>query len=237
MDEVHLKRNLVLHKRTGRLIGYVKLTELDQEFAALQQTFSKICESSGGIGDPSASNKPPLAEKMLTYMATNIATGVHAVVACYGVHNVMKEKLYELTWDVIGTIERCDLPVIAIVCDGAAINRAFYHMHPPATKTASGVVFDTINIYAPHRLIYFISDAPHLLKTCRNCLYYSGKRNKKKGLIREMTKNGIKMEWKSAENYFNKYKGDFSRLVYKLNQEDVYLTPYSKMRVSLAAHV
>ena len=32
----------------------------------------------------------------------------------------------------------------------------------------------TVNLYAPHRFIYFFADVPHLVKTTRNCLYHSG---------------------------------------------------------------
>lgn len=42
------------------------------------------------------------------------------------------------------------------------------------------VVHKTLNVYAPDRFIYFVSDAHHLLKTFRNNLYssraYGGKR-------------------------------------------------------------
>ena len=35
-------------------------------------------------------------------------------------------------------------------------------------------ITEQVPLYAPHRFIYFFSDAPHLLKTTRNCLYHSG---------------------------------------------------------------
>ena len=65
--------------------------------------------------------------------------------------------------------------VIAATSDGASPNRSFYRMHK-ALDGDSGkeVCYRTINFYAPHRFIYFFSDAPHLIKTTRNCLYHSG---------------------------------------------------------------
>ena len=41
--------------------------------------------------------------------------------------------------------------------------------HPDAD-----VVYKTVNLFAPDRYIYFIADAPHLMKTARNALYHSG---------------------------------------------------------------
>jgi len=65
-------------------------------------------------------------------------------------------------------------------------------------------------------------------------IYHSGKRSKRgKGFVRRMKRNGEFMEWASVEKYYQKFKGDTVRKVYKLNEEDVYLTSYSVMRVSL----
>ncbi|XP_022793325.1 uncharacterized protein LOC111332285 [Stylophora pistillata] len=48
-------------------------------------------------------------------------------------------------------------------------------MHKALDGNADGdVCYRTINLYATHRFIYFFSDAPHLVKTTRNCLYSSG---------------------------------------------------------------
>jgi len=185
-----------------------------------------------------------------------MATGEQTVVACYGVTKLDRE-MYDRTWEVVGTLERAGLAVIALVCDGAAMNTSFFQMHPPVTKTKTGAVFDTVNIYAPHRIIYFITDAPHLLKTARNCLYNSGRPSKKKSkekssvqvqsktqqtgkkeeFVRNMKKNGQEMQWKTVVRVYNELKDNTIRTAYKLNQEDVFLTSYSIMRVSLAAHV
>ena len=41
-------------------------------------------------------------------------------------------------------------------------------------KIDAGIMHRTINLYAPDRHICFFADAPHLLKTTRNCIFHSG---------------------------------------------------------------
>jgi len=132
------------------------------------------------------------------------------------------------------------IAVIAVVCDGAAVNRGFIQMHVPRTVTKSGVVFDTLNLAAPDRPLFFISDAPHLLKTCRNNLYSSGhvpQKSKTGNPVRILTKNGQKMEWSTIRRLYNANRSDTLRKGYKLNSDAVFLTSKSVMRVPLAENV
>ncbi len=56
--------------------------------------------------------------------------------------------------------------------------------------------FRTINLYEKHRFIYFFSDALHLVKTARNCLFHSRLHS------RLMWKGGIYLIWEHiAKNY------------------------------------
>ena len=79
-------------------------------------------------------------------------------------------------WEAISILEYiCNLPVIAAVSDGASQNRTFYRMHSGLDDHPDAdVVYKTVNLFAPDRHIYFIADAPHLVKTARNALYHSG---------------------------------------------------------------
>lgn len=92
-------------------------------------------------------------------------------------------------WEAVAILElTCNLRVIASVSDGASPNRAFYQMHELMDcyqgdcsngECSNGcVVYRTINLYATdERYIWFFSDAPHLMKTIRNCIQKSGKFN------------------------------------------------------------
>ena len=57
----------------------------------------------------------------------------------------------------------------------------FFQMHEgmdffhPNESEKTDVVYRTVNLYAEdERYIWFLSDAPHLMKTIRNCIYKSG---------------------------------------------------------------
>ena len=65
--------------------------------------------------------------------------------------------------------------MIAATSDGTSSNRRFYKIHKSLDGDAgTDVCYRSINLWAKHRFIYFISDPPHLIKTARNCLYHSG---------------------------------------------------------------
>ena len=58
---------------------------------------------------------------------------------------------------------------------GASQNRRFYRLHKPLDgESDKDVCYRTLNLFAPHRFVYFFADAPHLIKTTRNCLLHSG---------------------------------------------------------------
>ena len=94
------------------------------------------------------------------------------------------------------------------------------------------VVHRTINLYARDRYIYFFADASHLMKTTRNCMYNSGN-----GKSRYMWNSGKDIVW----NHISRIAYDESnrglKLIPKITDEHVRLTPYSKMNVSLATQV
>ena len=54
------------------------------------------------------------------------------------------------------------------------------------------VVYCTVNLYHPSRCICFFADAPHLMKTTRNCMYHSGSGA---GKTRLMWNDGREIVW------------------------------------------
>ena len=96
--------------------------------------------------------------------------------AYFSTNEVTSSQLMPLFWEAVAILElSCNLWVIAATSDGASPNRSFYKMHESLDgNPGKDVCLRTINIYAPQRYLYFFSDAPHLVKTTRNCLYHSG---------------------------------------------------------------
>ena len=110
-----------------------------------------------------------------------------------------------------------NLWVIAVTSDGASPYRRFYRMHKNLHNDNTDICFKTINLYARYRNIYFIGDAPHLMKTVRNCSQNSdgGKHsqymwNDEKYLLwehivkiyHEDSENGLKILQKSQTSMF-----------------------------------
>jgi len=172
-DEIYISQNLV-YRGNGRkegegdvLVGYARLDEVEKEVS----NFETYIESKF-TGKEEVEKEPELAKTMLAYMVKGVASNVKYVVAGFPIKALTADTMYAKTWTVISRLEKANVKVIALVCDGAPTNRAFIKMHTPLTKLKSKVVFDTLNFASPEeRPLFFISDVCHLIKTIRNCLY------------------------------------------------------------------
>lgn len=226
-DEVTVCQNLVQRKGTGEVIGYCNLSQASQEISDLQTEI----DSAAAEFQPEANKKIPIVKKMLSYMVKGTASGVQAVVASFGVSLLSKEDLHDHTWEVVEHFEMSGIRVVAFICDGAGINRSFFNMQPPFS-TDSKVVYNTVNPFAPDRLIFFMSDPPHLLKTIRNCLYNSGKKK-----CRNMKKGGQFLHWSTIVQLFKTKSEQTIKKLFKLTAPCVFLNSYSRMKVAYAARV
>jgi hypothetical protein len=95
-------------------------------------------------------------------------------------------------------------------------------------------VYRSKNIYSDEkRFIYFFADAPHLIKTARNCLSSSGSGR----ATRYMWNNNFYILWSHVSQLYYEDLESGLKLVNKLTSDHVNLTPFSKMRVRLAAQV
>ena len=86
-----------------------------------------------------------LATEMLTYIVKGMASDVKCAIAAFPCKILTKEMLYKRTWEVINICEKAGIKILCFISDGLSVNALFMKMHEPLTKTASGIVFDTIN--------------------------------------------------------------------------------------------
>ena len=96
------------------------------------------------------------------------------------------------------------------------------------------VVYRTVNLYHPSRYICFFADAPHLMKTTRNCMYHSGSGA---GKTRLMWNDGREIVWNHLVRAVEDDGDKGLKLIIKLNMKHIRLNPYSKMNVRLATQV
>ena len=142
---------------SGELIGYVDLGEPDISCATLEK-------------------QDDIAKHALVFLVRGVCTELKFALAYFATTGVTSAQLMSLFWEGVCILETsCNLWVIAATSDGASPNRKFYRLHKGLDDApGKDVCYRTINLHARHRYIYFFSDAPHLVKTTRNCLHHSG---------------------------------------------------------------
>lgn len=119
--------------------------------------------------------------------------------------------------------------MIAIVSDKASSNQKLYRM----IKITGSIIYKALNVISKeeNQPLFFFSDPPHLIKIIRNNLANSGH-----GKKRLLWNNG-EMAWDNVISLYETVRLSEVRKLPKLKNEYVYLPPYSRMRVNLAAQI
>ena len=148
-DEMKVLSNLVFDKVTGELIGFVDLGGPDVNFAVLEKA-------------------DEIATHALVFLIRGVCTQLKFSLAYFATSGVTSIQLLPIFWEAVCILESSrNLWVIAATSDGASPNRSFYRMHKAlGGDSGKEVCYRTINFCAPHRFIYFFSDAPHLITNC-----------------------------------------------------------------------
>ena len=190
---------------------------------------------------------------MLVFMVRGLFIKLNFPFAQFATHNLSADQLFPLVWDAVQKLEAADLKVVAFVCDGASQNRKFFRMHSNEKD-----VYMTNNPYADEpRPVYFFSDAPHLIKTARNCWANSFAHTSSRALwvssvymytvnskscacmhFQYMQINGSHISWHHLTDLQKKATSRTGlSLLPKIKSEHLHLTSYSRMKVYLAAQV
>ena len=132
---------------------------------------------------------------------------------------VVSLQLVALFWEAVAILEyRCNLWVIAATSNGASPNRRFYQLHIENDE----LCHKTENICTKWRNIYFFSDAPHLMKTTRNCWANSGSGHCK----RYMWNNGKNILWTHlSQMFYDELAIGGLKVLPKITQQHIQLTP------------
>lgn len=153
LDEMKIKNGLVYNRNTGKLSGYVGMGDLS---TISQDDF-----------------KADVASHACVFLARSIRDKrVSFVPATFFTKTASSTELFYMLWEVIAAMELMGLRVRIVVSDGASSNRLLAKCHQ-AQNSTDEIVYRTPNRYAS-RWLYFASDAPHLVKTTRNCVEMSG---------------------------------------------------------------
>ena len=215
-DEMKVMANLVLDKTSGELIGFIDLGDPDLNFGVLEKVDA-------------------LASHALAFLVRAICTELKFGLAHFANSGITAAQLMPIFWEAVCILETtCNLWVIAATSDGASPNRRFYRLHNDLDGiTDSDVCYRTVNLFAPPRFIYFLSDVPHLVKTTRNCLKSSGSGS----CTRYLWNDGKYVLWQHITALYYEDIDNGLKLLPRLTYEHINLNAYSVMRVNLAAQV
>lgn len=92
------------------------------------------------------------------------------------------EKIFPIVWEVTEALELYDIEVVSLTSDGGKPNRRFYRLCQQKMKKGS-LPYKTTNPYRAATELYFFCDAPHLLKTTRNCFSNSFSHSKSRRMM------------------------------------------------------
>ncbi len=162
LDEMKLKEDLVYDKKTGKIIGFTSLGDVNDLFNNLE----KECL------DENHSKHPPVADHILVFMVRGIFFKFNFPYAHFPTRGIVGDTIYVLVWKAITQLELLGFKVLCVTADGASPNRNFFKMNGYGMG-----VYKTKNSCADpeeNRPLYFMSDVPHLIKTTRNCWSHSG---------------------------------------------------------------
>ena len=174
-DEIKIEENLVFDKSTGDLVGFVDLGGAELNYSTFENT-------------------QMLASHVMVFFVRCLIKNFKFSLAYFGTTGMSATQIMLTFWEAVSILEvKCRLPVICTVCDGASSNRKFFKIHKFLDDNITEVVHRSVNLFATdYRFIYFFSNAPHLMKTARNCLQHSGETSKSTRLL---WNNGDTLIW------------------------------------------
>ena len=223
-DEMKIKGGLAVSQGTGKLVGFVQTDK-----------FSSAWDELSTIGD-TTTHTEELASHIIVFMVRGLACKVNLPFLWFPCSGFDSTELYGAVWSATGALESIGLKVRAWICDGAAQNRKFFNLHQDPKIMQLGPLYYTVNHFAHdnlERVIYFVCDVPHLVKTARNNLENSHGNLKSRNLM----KNGKSISW---SHIVSTVEEDMARQLSKLprlKHEHIRLSPQLRMRVRLAAQV
>ena len=215
-DEMKIQSDLVFDKHTNELIGFVDLGDEVSNVAAFDK--------------PTA-----IATHVLAFMVRGIASDLKYILGYFSTENLTSYQIMPIFWKAVSILElSCNLWVCATVSDGASRNRKFYDLHVNLVDEdhPTDFIHRTVNLFSPSRCIYFFSDAPHLVKTARNCLFNSGF-----GKHSRLMWNGKELIWNHIAQLYHSDMEQALHQVPKLTPDHINLNSFSKMKVNLAVQV
>ena len=154
------------NKHDQEIVGFVDHGSVDNEL--------QLLENSASRKQPVARLCPAVTTHILVLMVRGIATSLIFPWAHFPTTGVTASSLMSIMWEAIEILDFLGFKVLAITSDGAGPNRKCYRLHEALSRNREEHLYKVPNPYSSDgRMIYFMCDAPHLIKTTRNCFSHS----------------------------------------------------------------
>ena len=160
-NEMKLQQGLVYKRSSGKLVGFCKMGDINQEI----ESFQARCV---GKKNSVLTISKNLAKYVNVFMVHGIYTNLKSTIGYHVSRGFTGDQLFPLVSEATRILEVVGFKVRIRVSDGATPNRAFFKIN--GVLKQFGIRYYTINRFSPDRNTHFISDVPHLLKTTRNNL-------------------------------------------------------------------
>ena len=176
-------------------------------------------------------NVSVLATHILVFLVKSVVNPLSCSFATFATTGITSYQIFPLFWKAVNILENINLKVIAVTADGASPNRKFFRMHKFLGGDAEKVViYRSENLFSQEKRF---ADAPHLIKTVRNFFakfWFCS-------LYRFMWNSGFYVLWSHTSTLCYQDLGCGLNMLNKLTSDHINLTPFSVMRVRLAAQV
>lgn len=159
-NEIYIQEDLVYHRLSSQLIGFINLGEVNQQISNLEIATSE--------------SFPQVSTRILTLMVRGIFSNLHFPLANFPMTGLSSVSLHDVLWEATEHLERSNFIVTFQMGDGCSLNCKYYRIH-----TEGSIPHMAVNVYSTNkRTFFFFSDAPHLVKTAKNSLSHSGYQRK-----------------------------------------------------------
>ena len=214
-DEVKIKEGLVFDSATWELLGF---TDIQEESELL-------------LSEPGPKSKvPQVATHVMQFFFRSVFNKFTHPCAYFLTNGVSAVRLNQLFWQGVSMLQAFGFTTILSCCDGASENRKFIKMN----TGYNGSMCACFNVFSSMPL-FFMSDAPHLMKKLRNNLNKSGDKLESKHYTRKLMKNGKEIVWKHVVSVYDRDKRRHC-YVTPLRKEHVFIDSLTKMKVKLAVN-
>ncbi len=106
LDEMHIREELVYNKHSGKLVGFMDLSDINNHLSRFEQLL--VSEDDN---QQSADYVPPLAKSMMVFMVRGIFTSMKFPYAMFPCSSLVGEQLFSPFWECVFCLERIGFKV------------------------------------------------------------------------------------------------------------------------------